>query len=201
MMLARMHHRCSVDSRPAPIKCAGWLSSGGRNAREGHPYINACCAVFGSTRRSKHSRPDNYTFDIPSPQLSVPCGGDDSEWKIRRMVMKRFRKVYLKTLMASLLATGATVFAGTVSSASTAPADGMSPVGASTPSLYAQWYQNNDKRSYVRYPHKTQQRVKQQQMEKSEFAQFEEKAGAGKEDRQPTYRYVPGRKPPYVRTE
>jgi hypothetical protein len=115
------------------------------------------------------------------------------------MVMKRFRKVHLKTLMASVLATGATVFAATVTSAS-APG-GMTPVGAASPPLYAQWYHSSDKRSYVRYPDSTQQRVKQQQMEKSEFAQFEEQTGAGKEDRQPTYHYVPGRKPPYVRIE
>ena len=110
--------------------------------------------------------------------------------------MKRSWNVHLKTLLASLLATAALVSAGTV--ASNPAIDGTTSVGESNSLLYAQQYLNRDKPPFVRSTDYRQQRDKKQ-LEKGEFAQFEEKSGANDKDRQPTYRHVPGGKPPYVR--
>jgi hypothetical protein len=110
--------------------------------------------------------------------------------------MKRSRNIRLKTLLATLLATAATIFAGAV--ASTTADDGIAPVSSSGSLLYAQQYLNRDKPPYVRSTRDSQQQDKKQ-LEKGEFARFEEKSTVPDEDRQPTYRHVPGGKPPYVR--
>jgi len=112
--------------------------------------------------------------------------------------MKRLRHVHFTALMASLLATAASVSAETV--ISTSSNDGIAPIGASNAILYAGRYVNRDKAPYVRRTDSTQQSDKEP-MEKSEFARFEEKSGPDAENRQPAYRYVPGRKPPYKRAE
>lgn len=110
--------------------------------------------------------------------------------------MKRPHKIIGKTLVVSILSTGVGLYAGTVASAPMG--EGPGHVGASSSLLYAQQYLNRDKPPYVRdsrYRHQGNTK----QLEKGEFARFEEKptvAGAGQ---QPAYRHVPGRKPPYVR--
>jgi len=110
--------------------------------------------------------------------------------------MNRPQKVVLMTLLASLLATAPGVYAGTVAPGTAG--EGISPVNASGSLLYAQQYLNRDKPPYVRHSDYSQQRDKQQ-LGKSEFARFEEKPTVTEKDRQPTYRHVPGGKPPYVR--
>jgi hypothetical protein len=112
------------------------------------------------------------------------------------MAMNRSRKAVFNTLLASLLTTAAGVSAGTVAPG---PAgEGITPVDASGSLFYAQQYLDRDKPPYVRKSHYSQQREKQQ-LEKGEFARFEEKPAVTGEDRQPAYRHVPGGKPPYVR--
>ena len=110
--------------------------------------------------------------------------------------MNRPHKVVLKTLLASLLATAGGVYAGTVAPGTAG--EGIYSADASGSLLYAQRYLNRDKPPYVRHSDYSQQRDKQQ-LENSEFAQFEEKHTVTEKDRQPTYRHVPGGKPPYVR--
>lgn len=110
--------------------------------------------------------------------------------------MKRPHKIIGKTLVVSILSTGLGLYAGTVASDPTG--EWLGQVGASSSLLYAQQYLNRDKPPYVRDSRYTQQGNKKQ-LEKGEFARFEEKSAVAKEGQQPAYRYAPGRKPPYVR--
>jgi hypothetical protein len=64
--------------------------------------------------------------------------------------------------------------------------------GASSSLFLAQAYLNSDKPPYVRGSRYTQQE-KKNQLEKGEFARLVKQ--------QPTYRYVPGAKPPYERIQ
>jgi hypothetical protein len=110
--------------------------------------------------------------------------------------MNRLHKAVFKTLLVSLLTTGGAVYAGT------ATAGGVGKwiysADASDSLLDGGPYVNRDKRPYVRKPESSQQ-GNQQQLEKGEFARFEEKPAVTGQDRQSSYRYVPGRKPPYER--
>ena len=110
--------------------------------------------------------------------------------------MKRPHKIIGNTLVVSILSTGVGLYAGTVASDPTG--EGRGQVGASSSLLYAQQYLNRDKPPYVRDSRYTQQRNKEQ-LEKGEFARFEEKPAVAGEKQQPAYRHVPGGKPAYVR--
>ena len=110
--------------------------------------------------------------------------------------MNRPQKAVLKTLLVSVLTTAGGAYAGTVTPG--AAAKWVYSADASGSLLYAGQYINRDKRTFVGNSKSSQQGNKQQ-LEKGEFAQFEEKPAVTGQDRQPSYRYVPGRKPPYER--
>ncbi len=110
--------------------------------------------------------------------------------------MKRPSKMLGKALLASIFSAGLGLCAGTAASAPMG--DGIGHVGATTSLRYAQLYLSKDKPPYVRGSTYMQQGDKKP-LEKGEFARFEEKPAVATEEQRPTYRYVPGGKPPYKR--
>jgi len=110
--------------------------------------------------------------------------------------MKRLSTKIDRALLASILAIGMGLSAGTVAANPTDVAGGDANIAI--PLLYAQAYLNKDKPPYVRNTVRTQQ-GKDKHLEKGEFARFEEKTAVGDKGHKPTYRHVPGAKPPYKR--
>lgn len=110
--------------------------------------------------------------------------------------MNRLSTKIDRALLASLLTIGVGMFAGTAAANPTDVAGGYDHT--SSPLLSAQAYLYSDKPPYVRHSGQTQQ-GKEKQLEKSEFARFEEKPAVADEGQKPTYLHVPGAKPPYIR--